>query len=88
MHHEHPTADSQLHKRQDGFQQNYFASRWLQLPLYLGLIIAHDYNMAMKSLYFNDRFATIDSNAVMLAVLNLIDVVMIANLLVMVTVGG
>lgn len=68
-----------------------FASRWLQLPIYLGLIIVqgiYAYKF-MKSLWalltdLND----LDSNAIMLAVLNLIDVVMIANLLVMVIVGG
>ena len=68
-----------------------FASRWLQLPIYLGLIVVQSiyaYKF-MKSLWY--LIATInemDSNTIMLTVLNLIDVVMIANLLVMVTIGG
>ncbi|MBS1159336.1 MAG: Uncharacterized protein H6R15_1755 [Proteobacteria bacterium] len=71
-----------------------FASRWLQAPLYLGLIVAqavycwlfmvelsHLVSSAFDSAHFSE-------SEVMLVVLGLIDVVMIANLLVMVIVGG
>jgi TIGR00645 family protein len=68
-----------------------FASRWLQLPIYLGLIVVQSiyaYKF-MKSLwYLIANINEMDSNTIMLTVLNLIDVVMIANLLVMVTIGG
>lgn len=68
-----------------------FASRWLQLPIYLGLIVVqgiYAYKF-IKSLYeLVVNLGGMDSNTIMLAVLNLIDVVMIANLLVMVIVGG
>ncbi|WP_101775554.1 TIGR00645 family protein [Pasteurella oralis] len=68
-----------------------FASRWLQLPIYLGLIIVqgvYAYKF-MKSLWeLMTNLQSMDANMIMLAVLNLIDVVMIANLLVMVIVGG
>lgn len=68
-----------------------FASRWLQLPMYLGLIVVqgiYAYKF-MKSLWdLTVNLQQMDSNTIMLAVLNLIDVVMIANLLVMVIVGG
>ena len=68
-----------------------FASRWLQLPIYLGLVVVQSiyaYKF-MKSLwYLIANINEMDSNTIMLAVLNLIDVVMIANLLVMVTIGG
>src|SRR5215216_1618404 len=68
-----------------------FSSRWLQLPLYLGLIVAQGVYVIlfMKELWhlFNEAF-TITEQAIMLAVLGLIDVVMISNLLVMVIVGG
>ncbi|WP_005569782.1 TIGR00645 family protein [Aggregatibacter actinomycetemcomitans] len=68
-----------------------FASRWLQLPIYLGLIIVqgiYAYKF-MKSLWhLIVNLQEMGSNTVMLAVLNLIDVVMIANLLVMVIIGG
>src|SRR5574343_224775 len=71
-----------------------FASRWIQAPLYIGLIIAqviycwlfmvelsHLVHRAIDTAHLTE----VD---VMLAVLGLIDVVMIANLLVMVIVGG
>lgn len=91
MRHEHQTTNPQLHKKQTVFSKIIFASRWLQLPLYLGLIVVqaiYAYKF-MKSLWvLIVDLQQLDSNAIMLAVLNLIDVVMIANLLVMVIVGG
>jgi len=68
-----------------------FASRWLQLPLYLGLIVAQ---CVYVFLFGKELWHLIhDANAlgeqqIMLIVLGLIDVVMISNLLVMVIVGG
>jgi uncharacterized protein (TIGR00645 family) len=68
-----------------------FSSRWLQLPLYVGLIAAQGvyvflflkelYHLIMHSWEFTEQ-------QIMLVVLGLIDVVMISNLLVMVIVGG
>ncbi|HEY5613000.1 MAG TPA: TIGR00645 family protein [Lysobacter sp.] len=68
-----------------------FSSRWLQLPLYLGLIIAQGVYVVlfMKELWHLISHATtLTEQLIMLAVLGLIDVVMISNLLVMVIVGG
>ena len=68
-----------------------FSSRWLQLPLYLGLIIAQGVYVILflKELWHLFKEALeITEQAIMLAVLGLIDVVMISNLLVMVIVGG
>ncbi|KGQ24194.1 membrane protein [Gallibacterium anatis] len=68
-----------------------FASRWIQLPIYLGLIVVQIiYALKfLKSLWhLVVNLNQMDENTIMLAVLNLIDVVMIANLLVMVLVGG
>jgi uncharacterized protein (TIGR00645 family) len=71
-----------------------FASRWLQLPLYLGLIVAQGVYVyqfweelvhLMQIVWTKGR---IDETEIMLIVLGLIDVVMIANLLIMVIVGG
>ena len=68
-----------------------FASRWLQLPLYLGLIVAQGvyvilfikelWHLILHSFDFTEQ-------QIMLVVLGLIDVVMISNLLIMVIVGG
>ena len=68
-----------------------FGSRWLQLPLYLGLIVAQTVYVIlfMKELWHLVTHATTFSEQqIMLVVLGLIDVVMISNLLVMVIVGG
>lgn len=68
-----------------------FSSRWLQLPLYLGLIVAQGVYVFLfvKELWhlIHDA-ASLTEQAIMLIVLGLIDVVMISNLLVMVIVGG
>jgi uncharacterized protein (TIGR00645 family) len=68
-----------------------FGSRWLQLPLYLGLIVAQAIYVVLfvKELWhlFLHSF-DFSEQQIMLAVLGLIDVVMISNLLVMVIVGG
>src|SRR6201991_1128525 len=68
-----------------------FGSRWLQLPLYVGLIVAQGIYVVLfvKELWhlFLHSF-DFSEQQIMLAVLGLIDVVMISNLLVMVIVGG
>ena len=68
-----------------------FGSRWLQLPLYIGLIVAQGVYVVLflKELWhlFMHSFDFTEQQ-IMLAVLGLIDVVMISNLLVMVIVGG
>jgi uncharacterized protein (TIGR00645 family) len=68
-----------------------FASRWLQLPLYLGLIVAQGVYVVLflKELWhLTVNAVTLGEQQMMLMVLGLIDVVMISNLLVMVIVGG
>jgi uncharacterized protein (TIGR00645 family) len=68
-----------------------FSSRWMQLPLYLGLIVAQGVYVILfvKELFHLIVGATsLSEQLIMLAVLGLIDVVMISNLLVMVIVGG
>src|SRR5829696_40739 len=66
-----------------------FSSRWLQLPLYIGLIVAQGVYVVLflKELWhlFAHAF-DFSEQQIMLAVLGLIDVVMISNL--MVIVGG
>jgi uncharacterized protein (TIGR00645 family) len=68
-----------------------FASRWLQLPLYLGLIVAQGvyvYHFLVEVWHLLAHVTEFDENKIMLVVLGLIDVVMISNLLIMVIVGG
>jgi uncharacterized protein (TIGR00645 family) len=68
-----------------------FGSRWLQVPLYLGLIIAQcvyvvHFMVELQHLVVGTM--TLNEESIMLIVLGLIDVVMISNLLIMVIVGG
>ena len=68
-----------------------FASRWLQAPLYAGLIVAqcvYVYQFLVELWHLVSHLQTIEKEAIMLSVLGLIDVVMIANLLIMVIIGG
>jgi uncharacterized protein (TIGR00645 family) len=68
-----------------------FASRWIQVPLYLGLIVAQVVYVVgfwQELVHLVKDFGHLDETAVMLLVLGLVDVVMIANLLIMVIVGG
>ena len=68
-----------------------FGSRWLQLPLYVGLIVAQIIYVVLflkELVHLSSHAIEFNEQQVMLAVLGLIDVVMISNLLVMVIVGG
>lgn len=79
-----------------------FSSRWLQLPLYLGLIVAqaiYVWQFGVELIHLIQQVfggheipaGEVGKSAeviIMLIVLGLIDVVMISNLLVMVIVGG
>jgi len=68
-----------------------FGSRWLQLPLYLGLIVAQGVYVVLflkELLHLITHSTSFTEQQIMLVVLGLIDVVMISNLLVMVIVGG
>jgi uncharacterized protein (TIGR00645 family) len=73
------------------FTRLIFSSRWLQAPLYLGLIIAlsvYVYEFSVSLYHLVTNAVGLDDTQIMLHVLDLIDVVMIANLLIMVIVGG
>ena len=68
-----------------------FWSRWLQLPMYLGLIVALGvYAWKFMIVLFNlvANLGSLKETDILIQVLTLIDVVMIANLLVMVIIGG
>ncbi len=83
------SVDHQLHRVNLGYLV--FLSRWLQAPLYFGLIVAQAYYVWR---FMVELWALISSGAelsdsgVLIAVLALVDVVMIANLLIMVIIGG
>lgn len=68
-----------------------FLSRWLQAPLYFGLILAQGvyvFRFFLELWHLIKDAPKLQEAQVMLIVLGLIDVVMIANLLIMVIIGG
>lgn len=78
-------------------EKTIFASRWLQAPLYVGLIVAqgvyvYQFFVELWHLIHVALHKPADvpdiGTFIMLNVLGLIDVVMIANLLIMVIIGG
>lgn len=68
-----------------------FASRWVQAPLYGGLIVAgalYAYKFLLELIHLVQTVNTVSEEVLMLGVLTLVDITMVANLLVMVIVGG
>lgn len=68
-----------------------FLGRWIQAPLYLGLLViltAYVYKFSVELFDLVSHIRKVDETHLMLGALNLIDVVMIANLLIMVIMGG
>lgn len=68
-----------------------FFSRWIQAPLYFGLIIilgGYVYRFLVELWAIMANIKSVDNTHIMLAVLDLIDIVMIANLLIMVIMAG
>ncbi len=68
-----------------------FGSRWLQAPLYLGLIVAgilYSYKFLIELFHLCVNINSISESEVMLVILTLVDITMVANLLAMVIIGG
>lgn len=73
------------------FESIVFASRWIQAPLYAGLIVAellYAYKFLVELWEMVIHINKMEETAFMLGVLGLIDVTMVANLLTMVVIGG
>jgi uncharacterized protein (TIGR00645 family) len=85
------SSKSNMMKFEKKLEQFIFFSRWLQMPVYIGLIIASVLYVGkfMVELWhlFTD-FSTLTENTIMLSVLGLIDISMVINLLVVVFIGG
>ncbi|KTD52062.1 transmembrane protein [Legionella quinlivanii] len=78
-------------KLKQALSQLIFMGRWLQAPLYLGLLCilgAYVYRYIIELFHLISHINGLDDTEIMLGVLDLIDVVMIANLLIMVIMGG
>ncbi|MEO9870407.1 TIGR00645 family protein [Ekhidna sp.] len=79
-------------KRFESFFEGFiFWSRWVQAPLYTGLIIASFFYLFkfFQELMYMVKYTTIwNETKMMLSILGLVDISMVMNLVVMVTIGG
>jgi uncharacterized protein (TIGR00645 family) len=79
------------HPVEQAFETVVFASRWIQAPLYGGLIVAellYAYKFLVDLWEMVTHIRSLEETQFMLGVLGLIDVTMVANLLTMVVIGG
>ncbi|MCV6636097.1 TIGR00645 family protein [Candidatus Albibeggiatoa sp. nov. NOAA] len=72
-------------------EKGLFSSRWLIAPLYVGLmgaLIILLIKFVQKFYFITDTFLTMKSTDVMLGILGLVDIVLIANLLLIIIFSG
>jgi uncharacterized protein (TIGR00645 family) len=72
-------------------EQFIFFSRWIQMPVYIGLIVAsvmYAFKFMVQLWHLVSNFSSLTENTIMLSVLGLIDISMVINLLVVVFIGG
>jgi uncharacterized protein (TIGR00645 family) len=68
-----------------------FFSRWFQMPIYLGLILAgliYLYKFFSELLTLIWNIFNLSSNQILFGILTLIDISLVSNLLIMVIIGG
>ena len=73
------------------FENFIFWSRWIQAPLYGGLIVGsalYTYKFFLELIHLIETVNSISEEVLMLGILTLIDVTMVSNLLIMVIIGG
>lgn len=76
---------------ESAFEKIIFASRWVQAPLYAGLIVGgilYAYKYIIELIHLCITINEITETALMLGILTLVDITMVANLLIMVIIGG
>lgn len=80
-----------MKKLENWFESFVFASRWVQAPIYAGLIIGsvlYSYKFLLELIHLCAEINTISEELLMLGILTLVDISMVLNLLIMVIVGG
>ena len=85
------TSNSASNPVEAAFEAVVFSSRWIQAPLYAGLIVAellYAYKFLVELWHMVTHITNMEETVFMLGVLGLIDVTMVANLLTMVVIGG
>jgi len=84
-------ARSGVKQFEEFFERVIFWGRWVQAPMYTGLIIGsfmYLYKFFVELYHLYDGIIAYTEAQVMLAILGLVDISMVMNLLVMVIVGG
>ncbi len=80
-----------MKKLESIFEGIIFSSRWVQAPIYGGLIIGsilYAYKFLVELVHLCMTVDTIKEEVLMLGILTLVDISMVLNLLVMVIIGG
>lgn len=68
-----------------------FASRWIQAPIYIGLIIAQiifAYRFILEVVHLFHNVNSVTESVLLETILALVDIVMVVNLITMVVIGG
>lgn len=80
-----------MKRLESAFENFIFASRWIQAPVYGGLIIGavlYTYKFAVELVHLCLSVNSLSEELLMLGILTLVDVTMVLNLLIMVIIGG
>ncbi len=80
-----------LKKIEHILEQIIFASRWVQAPIYAGLIVGsvlYSYKFLVELVHLCATINSITEEVLMLGILTLVDITMVLNLLLMVIIGG
>ena len=80
-----------MNRAEKTFSNLILFSKWFQLPLYLGLILGgclYTYRYLVELVHLSMHINSITESVLMMGILNLVDIVMVANLLIMVIIGG
>ncbi|MBX3021474.1 MAG: TIGR00645 family protein [Bdellovibrionales bacterium] len=80
-----------MKKLENLFEGIIFSSRWIQAPIYGGLIVGavlYTYKFLVELVHLCVTVGTIKEEVLMLGILTLVDISMVLNLLVMVIIGG
>lgn len=80
-----------MKKLENVFEQIVFSSRWIQAPIYGGLIVGavlYTYKFLLELIHLCMTVGTITEEVLMMGILTLVDISMVLNLLIMVIIGG
>jgi uncharacterized protein (TIGR00645 family) len=80
-----------LKKLENIFEVIIFSSRWIQAPIYGGLIVGsvlYTYKFLVELVHLCANVNSVTEEVLMLGILTLVDIAMVLNLLIMVIIGG